>query len=209
MSDKKNVFLFWPAMPSRERLLPKIEELLYPKDGSRPFIGEGGLVEKFEEECSKKFGFDYALFTNSGTSALDLSLLGAGVKSGDEVITTPLTCTATNLPIIGRQAKPVFADVQYETGNIDPKDIAKKVTDKTKAIMIVSWGGYPCEMDVTPVVCQCLRQFIEDSQSVLPHDFDDGIEIGILIVDLHLRLNPWNNLSEGPVRFLLMREQFF
>lgn len=147
MENRKNVFLFWPAMPSKERLLPKIEKLLYPPNGSRPFIGEGGLVENFEEECSKKFGLDYVLFTNSGTSALDLALLGAGVKANDEVITTPLTCTATNLPIIGRQAKPVFADVQYETGNIDPKDIAKKITDKTKAIMIVHWGGYPCDMD--------------------------------------------------------------
>ena len=145
--NKRNVFLFWPAIPSKEDILPKIEKLLWPENGERAFVGEGALVDEFEKKCSEKFNFDYTLFTNSGTSGLSLSLLGANVNNGDEVITTPLTCTATNLPIIDRQAKPVFADVQYETGNIDPKDIEKKVTDKTKAIMVVHWGGYPCDME--------------------------------------------------------------
>ncbi len=147
MSKKRIINLFWPAIPNKEALMPQIEELIWPKNGKRPFIGEGHLVDKFEEECEKRFGFDYALFTNSGTSAFNLALLGAGINAGDEVITTPLTCTATNLPILGRQAKPVFADVQYETGNIDPKDIEHRITDKTKAIVVVHWGGYPCEMD--------------------------------------------------------------
>jgi len=145
--NKKNIHLFWPPIPSKEEILSKIEELLWPKDGARAFVGEGYLVGDFEKKCSEKFGFDYTLFTNSGTSALNLALLGAGIKAGDEVITTPLTCTATNLPIIERQAKPVFADVQYETGNIDPKDIENKITKNTKAIMVVHWGGYPCDMN--------------------------------------------------------------
>ena len=145
--NKKNVKLFWPALPQKEDIFPRLEEILWPKEDKRPFIGEGDLVDKFEEKCSNKFGFDYVLFTNSGTSALDLALLGANVNKGDEVITTPLTCTATNLPIIGRQAKPVFADVQYETGNINPDDIEDKITKKTKAIMVVHWGGYPCDME--------------------------------------------------------------
>ena len=146
-TNKKSIYLFWPPIPPKEELLPKIEKLLWPENGERAFVGEGSLVDKFEQECSKKFGFDYTLFTNSGTSALTLALLGANVNKDDEVITTPLTCTATNLPIIERQAKPVFADVQYETGNIEPKDIENKITKKTKAIMVVHWGGYPCDMD--------------------------------------------------------------
>lgn len=145
--NKRDVHLFWPAIPSKEEILPKLEKILWPENGERPFVGEGQLVDEFEKKCSEKFGFDYALFTNSGTSGLYLSLLGANVNKGDEVITTPLTCTATNLPIIERQAKPVFADVQYETGNIKPKDIENKITKKTKAIMVVHWGGYPCDMD--------------------------------------------------------------
>lgn len=144
---KRNVYLFWPPIPLKEDVLPKLEQLLWPENGKRAFIGEGALVEEFEQKCSEKFGFDYTLFTNAGTSALHLAFLGANVNKGDEVITTPLTCTATNLPIIERQAKPVFADVQYETANIDPKDIENKITKKTKAILAVHWGGYPCDME--------------------------------------------------------------
>tara|TARA_Y100000310_G_C20667553_1_gene808448 strand:+ start:1142 stop:2476 length:1335 start_codon:yes stop_codon:yes gene_type:complete len=143
---REKINLFYPPIPKKE-VLSEIEELLYPKDNSRPFIGEGSFVEEFETDCMNRFGFDYVLFTNSGTSALDLALLGAGVNAGDEVITTPLTCTATNTEIILRQAIPVFADIQRETLNIDPKDIENKITEKTRAIMAVNWGGYPCDME--------------------------------------------------------------
>lgn len=145
--QERQVKLFWPAVPSRESVIAGLDKILWPSDSSRPFIGEGALVDKFEYECAKKWGFDYVLFTNSGTAGLDLSLLGSRVNVGDEVITTPLTCTATNLPILMRQATPIFADVQYDTANIDPKDIEKRVTDKTKAIMVVHWAGYPCDMN--------------------------------------------------------------
>tara|TARA_Y100000310_G_scaffold329947_1_gene400690 strand:- start:14233 stop:15582 length:1350 start_codon:yes stop_codon:yes gene_type:complete len=144
---KRDIKMFWPAVPKKEDLLPGIEKLLWPEDGGRPFIGEGPLVQSFENACMEKWGMDYVLFTNSGTSALDLALLGAGVKANDEVITTALTCTATNLPILRQQATPVFADVQYKTGNICPKSIREKITDKTKALMFVHWGGLPCDMD--------------------------------------------------------------
>lgn len=145
--QERQVKLFWPAVPSREDVIDSIGKILWPSDSSRPFIGEGALVDKFEYECAKKWDFDYVLFTNSGTAGLDLSLLGSKVNAGNEVITTPLTCTATNLPILMRQAIPVFTDVQYDTANIDPKDIEKKITNKTKAIMVVHWAGYPCDMD--------------------------------------------------------------
>lgn len=145
--QEMGIKLFWPAIPSKEDVLRDIEQLLWPKDGTRPFIGEGSLVDKFEAECCDKFGFDYVLYVNSGTAALDLALMAANVSAGDEVISSPLTCTATNTAIMMRQAKPVFTDVQYETANIEPLDIEHRVTDKTKAIMVVHWGGYPCDMD--------------------------------------------------------------
>jgi dTDP-4-amino-4,6-dideoxygalactose transaminase len=145
--QERRVKIFWPAIPDKEDILPEIEELLWPKDGDRPFVGEGVLVERFEQECMKKFGFDYVLFTNSGTSAMDLALLTSRIKAGDEIITSPMTCTATNTPLLIRQAKLVFADVEYDTANIDVKKTEEKITDKTKAIVVVHWGGYPCEMD--------------------------------------------------------------
>ena len=145
--QEREIKMFWPPIPNKEILLKKIEELLWPTNQSRPFISEGHIVEEFENECMKKWGFDYVLFTNSGTSALELALLGGGVKVGDDVISTPMTCTATNTPILLRQANIIFADVQYDTGNINPKDIEHRITEKTKAITIVHWAGYPCDMN--------------------------------------------------------------
>ena len=137
----QNIYLFWPSIPPKQDVLPKLEELLWPTDGKRPFIGEGAFVEEFEQKCSKKFGFDYTLFTNSATSALNLALLGANVNKGDEVITTSFTYAATTNVIILQGAKPVFVDIDQDSYNLDPSKILKKVTKKTKAIMPIHYGG--------------------------------------------------------------------
>ena len=84
---------------------------------------------------------------NSGTSALRLALALIGVGPGDEVISTPYTMVATNTAILEQYAKPVFADIKYHSINIDPADIGHRISDRTKAIMCVHWGGYPCDMD--------------------------------------------------------------
>lgn len=110
-------------------------------------IGEGEAVKEFERALCDKFGFEYALLLNNGTAGLRLALAVAGVGPGDEVITTAMTCTATNMPILEQYAIPVFADIQYETGNIDPADIEHRITERTKAIICVHWGGYPCDLD--------------------------------------------------------------
>jgi len=111
------------------------------------WIGEGDTVKQFEAALRERFGFRYCLLLNSGTAGLRLALAVAGVGPGDEVITTAMTCTATNTPILEQYAVPVFADVQWGTGNIDPDDIEKRITERTKAIMCVHWGGYPCDLD--------------------------------------------------------------
>lgn len=111
------------------------------------WIGEGPRVQEFEEALNTQFGFRYSVALNSGTAALRLALAMAGVGPGDEVITVAQTCTATNMPILEQFATPVFADICYDTGNINPGDIEHRITEKTRAIMCVHWGGYPCEMD--------------------------------------------------------------
>ena len=109
------------------------------------YIGQGPMVEQFEQALRVLLGTPYApLTTNSCTSALDLALHLIGIGSGDEVVTTPVTCTATNSVIVNRGARPVWADVDPYTGLIDPVDVARKVTKRTKAIMAVDWGGAPC-----------------------------------------------------------------
>jgi len=79
--------------------------------------------------------------TNSGTAALHLAYILAGIKKGDEVISTVLTCTATHHPLLWMKAKIRFADIEPDTLNIDPKDVNKKITKKTKAIIVTHLGG--------------------------------------------------------------------
>lgn len=110
-------------------------------------IAQGPRVDEFEQQIKSRLKIPYPVTVNSGTAALHLALDIAGVSPGDEVITTPMTCTATNFPILQQYAKPVFADIQYETANIDPKDIERRITDRTRAILCVHWAGYPCDMD--------------------------------------------------------------
>ncbi len=115
---------------------------------SSGYIGQGEHVEAFEQALKRLLGTpEPPLTVNSCTSALDLALHLIGVGPGDEVITTPVTCTATNSPIVPRGAIPVWADVDPLTGLIDPADVARKVTRHTRAIMAVDWGGALCDYD--------------------------------------------------------------
>lgn len=118
------------------------------------WIGEGPRVKAFECAMRNRFGFRYALALNSGTAGIRLALALAGVGPGDEVITTPQTCTATNTAILEQYATPVFADIQYATGNLDPYDIEHRITPRTKAIMCVHWAGYPCDLAEIHMVAQ-------------------------------------------------------
>lgn len=111
------------------------------------WINTGPKVEKFEEMFRNAFNFRYALAVDSGTSALRLAYAVAGIGYRDEVITTPWTMVATNTALLEQGAVPVFADIKYESGNIDPADIERKITKKTKAIVVVHVAGYPCDMD--------------------------------------------------------------
>ena len=110
------------------------------------FLSEGKLVKEFEARLSADLGMVHPAALNSGTSALHLALEVAGIGPGDEVILSPQTFIASAITIVQAGAKPVFADIQYETGNINPADITHRITSRTKAIMAVHWGGYPCDM---------------------------------------------------------------
>ena len=123
----------------------EIEEVL--KVLKSGMIAQGPKVEEFEKEFAKWTGAKYAIATNSGTSALHVALLACGIGKGDEVITTPFTFIATGNSIVYTGAKPVFADIDPETYNIDPSSIEKHITNKTKAIMPVHLYGQPAKMD--------------------------------------------------------------
>lgn len=111
----------------------------------RGYIGEGELCKEFERRFGTLVGAPQPpLLLNSCTSGLDLACHLIGLGPGDEVVTTPITCTATNSPPALRGATLVWADVDPLTGLIDPVDVARKVTRRTKAIVVVNWGGRTC-----------------------------------------------------------------
>jgi len=139
-SSKKVIAMFWPYMSSK--VGKEVVKVLKTR-----WIGQGPKVEEAERKFSKMYNLPFIVTVNNCTAAIHLSFILAGVKDGDEVITTPMTCSATNMPIFYCRGKPVFADIQENTLNIDPKSIERKITDKTKAIMVVHWAGYPCDMD--------------------------------------------------------------
>lgn len=111
------------------------------------WLSEGEGVRRFEAKLVSTLGIVNPVALNSGTSALHLGLVVSGVKAGDEVIIPPQTFVATGLAVLMAGAKPVFADIQPSTGNIAPESIREKITQKTKAIIPVHWGGYPCDLD--------------------------------------------------------------
>jgi len=111
------------------------------------YIGQGVKVDKFEAALANWFDNKNVLTLNSGTSGIHLALRLADIGFGDEVISTPQTCSATNTPIINSGADIVWCDINPKDGNIDVNEIESLITTKTRAIMCVHWGGYPCNLD--------------------------------------------------------------
>jgi len=111
------------------------------------WITTGPKTFKFEEMFSKTVNSKYAIAVNSCTAALHLAIVALGIGKGDEVITTPYTFAATSEVVINENATPVFVDVEKDTYNIDPVKIEEKITDRTKAIIVVHYAGQACEMD--------------------------------------------------------------
>ena len=144
------------------------------------YIGQGKIVEQFEEKLQTIFNCPVRPLTvNAGTSALTLALHLVGAGPGTEVVSTPMTCLATNTPIRASGAQVVWADVDPNTGLIDPEDVSRVVGPRTKAIMAVDWCGTPCNYSA-------LRKFgipiIEDAaHAILSRVYVDG-HVG----DLHV-----------------------
>lgn len=131
------------------------------------YIGQGSKVEEFEQNLKEYIDSDRVLTLNSGTSGLHMALHmlkksyksivvdghgvydkeWPGLEDGDEVLTTALTCTATNWPILANNLKIKWVDIDEKTLNMDLDDLERKIGPKTKVIMAVHWGGYPMDLD--------------------------------------------------------------
>ena len=162
MSDKKGTVLFYPYIPKKS--LKILENRL-----STRWIGQGPMVDKFEKKFSELFlNGQECVSTGSGTDALHLAYILAGIKKNDEVITPVFTCTATNIPLLYIGAKIKFVDADPNTMNICIKDLKKKITKKTKAIVCVHYGGIPCDMDEIKKIAKKNKiKVIEDAAQAL------------------------------------------
>ena len=118
------------------------------------YLTTGPKIAEFEQTVASYTGAKYAVAISNGTSALHAACFAAGIGRGDEVITTPLTFAASANCVLYCGGTPVFADVDPYTYNIDPEDIRKKITDKTKAIIAVHLAGQPCDMDEIHSIAQ-------------------------------------------------------
>jgi len=145
------------------------------------YIGQGVQVDKFEDKIADFLNMPHnkhVVTVNAGTTGLHMALKLANIKRGDEVISTPMTCFATNAPIIHSGAKIVWADINPNDGNIDPNDIEHLITAKTKAIMIVDWGGNPCSYDeINSIAREHGLLVIEDAAQAFGAEYE-GRKIG-------------------------------
>ncbi len=144
------------------------------------WLGTGPKTAEFEEQIAQFVGAKHGLALNSCTAGLHLSLLACGIGPGDEVITTPLTFSATVNSIIHSGATPVFVDVDFDTANIDPGKIESVITPRTRAIMPVHMYGRPCEMDeILDIAKRHNLYVIEDAAHALGAEYK-GRRIGSL-----------------------------
>ena len=136
------------------------------------YIGEGEKVQLFEKEVGKVIQNDNVVCVNSGTAAITMALRLAGVGHGDTVATTPMTCLATNEPILSLGAKPLWIDVSLD-GTMNLSVLYDKIVNKhPKAVLCMDWGGNPCNMDGIKNVCGSIP-IIQDSCQSLGSTYND------------------------------------
>jgi len=170
MSSPPTIPIVKVAMPPRERLMPALEQVLYSG-----FVAEGESVYEFERRFAAAFGLPTALAMSSGTAALHLALLMSGVRPGDEVVTTSMTAEPTNIVILQCGARPVFADVDPASGNLDPDSVRSLVTPRTKAILVVHYAGFPARLHELRAIADAHGiALIEDAAHALGARYGDA-----------------------------------
>jgi len=144
------------------------------------WITTGPRTQEFERAFADYIGCRHAIGLNSCTAGLHLALVALGIGEGDEVITTPITFPATANVIVHQRARPVFADIDPGTLNIDPDKIEERISTKTRAIIPVHFAGHPCEMDRISEIAQKYNlKVIEDAAHALEAEYH-GRKVGVL-----------------------------
>lgn len=161
------------------------------------FLTTGPVITAFEKFVAEYTGAKYAVAIANGTAALHAACFAAGIGEGDEVITTPITFAASSNCVLYCGGTPVFADIRPDTYNIDPEDIRKKITDKTKAIIAVHFTGQPCEMDEIHAIAKEHNLYvIEDAAHALGADYK-GRKIGSISDMTTFSFHPVKHITTG------------
>ena len=186
------------------------EELKYLKealDQNTLFYWSGSMVKRMNATFSEMYGMKHCVATSSGTAAIHVALGALGITEGDEVITSPITDMGSVIGIMFQNAIPVFADLDPHTYNLSPASIESKITDKTKAIVVVHLAGNPADMDEImalakkynlKVVEDCAQSYMSYYRGRLAGTIGD---IGCF------SLNDFKHISAGDGGMLLMNDE--
>lgn len=161
------------------------------------WLTTGPKIEQFEREIADYCQAKYAVAVATGTAALHTACFAAGIKNGDEVITSPMTFAASANCILYQGGRPVFADIDPATYNIDPEQIERKITEQTKAIIPVDYTGQPAEMDrINEIAKRHQLLVIEDAAHSLGAEFK-GKKVGSMAELTTLSFHPVKHITCG------------
>ena len=173
------------------------------------WITQGKKVDEFEASVAAYCGAKYAVAVSSGTAALHAACAVAGISGGDEAITTPMTFAATANAVVYCGGRPVFADIREDTLNIDPAEIKKRLSPKTKAILPVDFAGHPADLDeIMAIANERDLVVIEDACHALGAEYK-GKKIGGLADMTVFSFHPVKHITTGEGGMVLTDDKRF
>jgi len=175
-----------------ERDMEAVVEILRSK-----WITTGPSITAFEKAIAEYTKAKFAVAVNSGTAALDIAVGALGLTPGDEAITTPFTFAATSNALLYHAIKPVFADIDPQTWNLDPRDVRRKITPRTRAVIVVDYAGQPCDMDEYKAIAKEYKLYlIEDAAHALGASYNDA-KVGVHADLTTFSFHPVKHITTG------------
>ncbi|MEJ8303649.1 UDP-4-amino-4,6-dideoxy-N-acetyl-beta-L-altrosamine transaminase [Saccharibacillus sacchari] len=200
----------------RDTLLPYGKQLLDEADIEAvvqvlkgDFITQGPAIQAFERKVADHVGARYGVAFSNGTAALHGACFAAGITDGDEVVTTPLTFLASSNCVLYQGGTPVFADIDPLTYNIDPRQVEKKLTPRTKAIIPVDFSGQPAEMDRIQEIARLHNLIvIEDAAHSLGAEYQ-GRKVGTWADMTMFSFHPVKHITTGEGGMIVTDDEAF
>lgn len=203
MTRREDLAIFG-GKPVREKLLPYGRQSVEEEDIAAvvevlrsDWLTTGPKIEEFEHALAERVGAKYAVAFSSGTAALHGAVFAAGLGEGDEAITCPLTFAATANCLLYQGAMPVFADVCADTLTIDPQEVKRRLTPRTKAILAVDYTGHPADLDaLKKIALENHLVLIEDGAHALGATYH-GLRVGSIADMTMFSFHPVKHITTG------------